>query len=237
MDLAWVAIARRHRSDVSGGSAVMVLVILAAVVFVCWYFSKDQRIKRELAAAQRWPIAELPDSTLGRIVGAAKPIGEALTSPLGGRKCIYYLTVVMTGGKYPKVVAREERSMPCVIEDDSGSAIVDVEGAEMVLGEDSVTSSGTFDNATENERAFLTRNNQAPTGTVLNRLVYRESTISVDETIAVLGAGVREPDPDAPPTDAYRGAPAMRLRLTSSPRWKLRISDHRSTLGRIPEAV
>ena len=236
MDSAWVVIARRHSGgNMSVEGAVMVLLILAIIVFVALYFSKEQRIKREIAAAQRWAIAELPESTLGRIVGAAKPIGEPLTSPLGGRKCIYYLAEVRTAGKHSKLVVREERSMPCVIEDDSGRAIVDVEGAEMALGQDSVTSAGPFDDAPEHVRSFLASNNPSATGPVLHRtLVYREMTISVDETIAVLGAGVREPDPDAPPTDAYRGAPAMRLRLTSTPRWKLRISDHHSTLSTAP---
>ena len=229
MELAWVAIARGS-GNVSGGTTVVLLVILALVLIFVWYFSKTQRIKRELASARRWPIAELPDSTLGRIVGTARPIGEALISPLGGRPCIYYLAIVTTGGKHPKVVIREERSVTCVVADDSGRAIVDVEGAEMVLGEDAVTTSGTFDDATEVESAFLAKHGQAAAGAVFNRsLVYRESTISIDETIAVLGAGVREPDPDAPPTDAYRGAPAMRLRLASTPRWKLRVSDHPST--------
>ncbi len=233
MDLGWVVIARRHHvGNISPGAAVALLAIMVAVLITIWFFSKNERIKREIAAARRWPIAELPESTLGRIVGAAKPVGEALTSPLGGRPCIYYLAVVTTGGKHPKTVIREERSVPCLVEDDSGRAIVEVDGAEMVLGEDSVTSSGTFDDATEIERAFLAKHDQETTGGVLDRsLIYRETTISVGETIAVLGAGVREPDPDAPPTEAYRGAPPMRLRLTSTPRWKLRVSDHHSTTG------
>lgn len=231
MEYAWVGIARRHSSNISGSAAFVMLLIIAVIGLLGWYFSKAQRLKREIADAQRWSIAELPESTLGRIVGAAKPLKETLTSPLGGQKCIYYLAVVTTGGKHPKVVAREERSVPCIIEDDSGRAIVDVDGAEMVLSQDSMTSSGTFDDATETERAFLERHGQQPEGAVFNRsLVYTETTISIAETIAVLGAGVREPDPDAAPTDAYRGAPAMRLRLTSTPRWKLRISDHHSTM-------
>lgn len=120
--------------------------------------------------------------------------------------------------------------MPCVIEDDSGRAIVDVTGALMVIGEDSVTHSGTFDDPDEVESAFLAKYNEASTGAVFNRsLIYRETTISIGDTIAIVGAGVREPDPDAPPTEAYRGAPAMRLRLTSTPRFQLRISDHQST--------
>lgn len=230
MDLAWFALARRGRSNLSIEAAVAILLGIMTLAFVLWYFSKNERTKRQIAAAQRWKIAELPESTLGRIVGAAKPLGEALTSPLGGRPCIYYLAIVTTGGKHPKEVAREERSVPCLVEDDSGRAIVDVAGAELVLGEDSVTTSGTFDDATETELAFLRKYNLSPTGTVFNKaLVYRESTISVDETIAIVGAGVREPDPDAPPSDAYRGAPAMRLRLTSTRYWRLRISDHHST--------
>ena len=45
----------------------------------------------------------------------------------------------------------------------------------------------------------------------------------------VLGSGVREPDPNAPPEAAYRGAPPTRLRLTSSAKFPLVISDDPST--------
>ncbi|MCX5741062.1 MAG: hypothetical protein NT062_01030, partial [Proteobacteria bacterium] len=59
---------------------------------------------------------------------------------------------------------------------------------------------------------------------------YREQTIAVGETIAVLGAAVREPDPDVQPTSVgYREAQPMRLRLASSARMRLRISDSKST--------
>lgn len=223
----------RYRSsgNMDPGTAVALILLGLLILVVIWYFSKPQRLKREIASAQKWRIAELPDSTLGRIVGVVKPVGEVLTSPLGGRRCIYYLAQVRTGGKHPKTVAQEERSVACTVEDDSGRALVDVAGAEMVVNQDAATTSGTFDNPTEIEAAFLAKHGQSGTGMVFNRaLVYREWTIEVGETIAVLGAGVREPDPDAPPVDAYRGEPRMRLRLTSTPRWRLRISDHRDTM-------
>ena len=67
-------------------------------------------------------------------------------------------------------------------------------------------------------------------GTALfESLRYREAMIEVGETVAVLGSGVREPDPNAPPEAAYRGAPPTPLRLTSSPRFPLIISDDPST--------
>ena len=54
---------------------------------------------------------------------------------------------------------------------------------------------------------------------------YREAIIEVDETIAVLGAGVREPDPDAAPTGMYRDSGPQRLRFTGTAKNPLLISD------------
>jgi hypothetical protein len=54
-------------------------------------------------------------------------------------------------------------------------------------------------------------------------------TITVGETIAVLGAGVYEPDHTAAPSEGYRGVIAMRLRLSSTPHYPLRVSDYHWT--------
>lgn len=61
-------------------------------------------------------------------------------------------------------------------------------------------------------------------------LSYRESIIHIGEKICVLGSGVREPDPDAPPSMDYRGAMPTRLRLTNARDHKLVISDVDSTM-------
>lgn len=49
------------------------------------------------------------------------------------------------------------------------------------------------------------------------------------EVVAVLGSGVHEGDPTGMPPGGYRSAPPTRLRLTSSPRFPLVISDDPST--------
>jgi hypothetical protein len=114
-----------------------------------------------------------------------------------------------------------------VLTDGTGRAIIDPTGAEIALDFDSRSSSGTFDNANEAEEAFLARHHQKSQGWVFNKgLRYREAVIHIGETIAVLGEGVREPDPDGSPTSEYRGAAPTRLRLTSTPRFPLVISDN-----------
>jgi hypothetical protein len=113
-----------------------------------------------------------------------------------------------------------------MVEDDSGRALVDATAARISINFDDKSQSGTFDDPTPAETAFLQRHGQKGQGWVFNRgLRYREAVIEEGEMIAVLGAGTREPDPDAPPTEAYRGDAPTRLRLTSSRKHPLVISD------------
>ncbi|MCX5741063.1 MAG: GIDE domain-containing protein, partial [Proteobacteria bacterium] len=145
------------------------LGVLALVVFCGWYFSKPQKLKRELRRAPRFKITDLPDSTLGRVVGVARPIGEPLTSPLNGRPCLYFISTVSTVGRGARVVAREERGVPFLLEDDTGRAIVDPQGADVALDQDEHSSSGTLDNPTEVEARFLARHGEVSKGLVFNR--------------------------------------------------------------------
>lgn len=199
--------------------------------FLTWHLSPGARIKRALRKASRWPIAELPENTHGRIVGTTRAVGETLTSPLTGRACVYYIVTVLEGdGKAKMPILREEKGVPFIVEDDTGRALIDPRDCQILLDFDRETESGHGDNATPAEEALLARHGQDSEGWLLNKvLLYRESVIEIGEAVAVLGSGIREPDPDAEPSAAYRGAPATRLRLTSSARFPLVISDHRTT--------
>jgi hypothetical protein len=214
-----------------------ILVIGAAMAVVgvgFWYFSAANRLKRELRAARVWPIGELPENTIGRVIGEAHPIDRVLEGPLSGRACVYYVARVEEEGSNSwKTVIEEHDGVPFLLDDGSGRAIVDPVNAEVVLTFDSDSSSGTFDDATRTEEAFLAKHGRSSTGWVFNKkLRYTEAIIEPGETIAVLGSGVREPDPQAMPGEGYRSAPPTRLRLTSSRQHPLRISDDPSTTQR-----
>src|SRR5262249_34084485 len=154
---------------------------------------------------------------------------QTLTAPLSGRPCVCYVVSVERRGRterYWHTIVRESKSVRFQIADETGHAIIDPSSANLVLHRDVNTSSGTFDDATPSEEAFLARHGEASKGWLFNKaLRYHESVVEIGETIAVLGSGVREPDPAGVPAEGYRSAPPTRLRLTSSARFPLVISD------------
>jgi hypothetical protein len=219
---------------------VEALVILGCVlVFLAITAYAKGATVRKLRNAPSFAIGQLAEGQTGRVIGDAFPAGETLQAPLTGRACVYYIAKVEqhhSNGRssYWKTIVKEERGVPFVLTDGTGRAIVDPTSADIALDFDSKSTSGTFDDANEIERAFLERHHQSSQGWVFNkRLRYREAVIHVGERIAVLGEGVREPDPDAAPAGDYRGAPATRLRLTSTPRFPLVISD--SPVATVPK--
>jgi hypothetical protein len=224
-----------HHSDNSGVIFAIVITAIIVILVLAWLFNKSARLKRKLRAAKAFSIGELPEDTLGRVVGQARPLASTLQGPLTGRPCVYYIATVeeqRSNGRssYWKTIITESQGVPFVLEDSTGRAIVDPNSAEVALDFDGKSSSGTFHDANEVQEAFLARYNKKSSGWVFNKsLRYREAMIEIGETVAVLGSGVREPDPNAPPEDAYRGAPRTQLRLTSSPQFPLVISDDPTT--------
>ena len=230
-----VALLYRSHSNDMVGVYVGIFIVFIVIAIVVWFFSKANRIKRQLRSMVASPIAHLPENTLGKVCGAAHPIGQQLVGPLTGRPCLYYICVVeqhvSTGrSSYWKQIIREEMGVPFQIVDQSGRAIVDPRGAEMALTFDGETKSGTFSDADPIQEAFLARHGKSSKGWVFNKgLRYKEAMIEVNEVVAILGQGVREPDSMMAPAQDYRSGPPTLLRLTSSPKFPLVISDDHTT--------
>ena len=211
--------------------ALLILGVAGFAAWAFWYYSDEQTIRRTLRKTPTKRIQDLRDDELGKVVGRARGVGTTLASPLFGRRCVYFVAIVeehRSSGKssYWKTIIRETRGVPFMLEDSSGRALVDASNARIAIDFDAKSQSGTFDDPNEMENAFLARHCEKGQGWVFNRaLRYREAVIEEGETIAVLGAGTREPDPDAAPTEAYRGDAPTRLRLTSSRKYPLVISD------------
>ena len=209
--------------------SLSVSAVLGAVIVPAWYFSKREKQKRRLRNARRWSLATLPDDTFGKVVGAARVLEESLIAPISGRPCVFYLVVVTADDRSDgSALLREAVGVPFVIEDDTGRAEVDPRDSDVVLVQDRFRISGPNDPRSAGEDALLQRHGKTqPSKTYW----YRESIIEPGELIAIFGAGVREPDPDAPPAAEYRGPPAMRLRMSSARSFKLLISDDPKLTG------
>ncbi|MBZ0237593.1 MAG: E3 ubiquitin ligase family protein [Deltaproteobacteria bacterium] len=218
--------------------ALVVLAVVAGVAIVAasLVWNEKARIRRELRGAPRVDIADLREGRTGRVVGRVGE-GETLQAPFTGRSCVFYEATVeeyRSSGKTGswRQVVREAVGVPFVLDDGTGRAIVDPRGARVAVDIDMTTRSGTFDDATPVEEQFLTRHGLRSTGWVFNKSFrYREGVIEIGETIAVMGQGVREPDPDAVgKVGGYRSGPPTRLRLGGSARHPILLSDAPDTL-------
>jgi hypothetical protein len=134
-------------------------------------------VRRRIRSARRWTIAELPESTLGRIVGRVRAIGELLHSPLTGRPCVGFVAEVYSefslGGIY-----REARSVPFVIEDESGRALVDSHTEQARLDvELEITGACGRAAAMQAENAIFARRGSGP-ATKLEDWTFREGIIT-----------------------------------------------------------
>lgn len=217
--LIHVLAAKRNNAD--GALILGVVAAIAVLIFLAWYFSKEERLKRRLKATRVRLIADLRPGEPARVIGTAQPQGAALTAPVSGRTCVYYSAEVRAKrGKHWRTIIREARGVPFLVDDGSGLALVDPQRAELVLDRDASTRSGTFDDPDAAQQRFLARHGESGQGLLFNRsLRYHEAVIEVGERVAVLGAPRHEPDRSA-------GAP---VELSGSLEGRLVICDARST--------
>ena len=219
---------------------LLVIVAGAAIMLGAWYFSEAQKIKRALRAAEHVPIANYPHGGIKRVIGVLSVEGDMLSAPLSGRQCAAWEVVVeeqRSSGKSTSwyTIVRQVEAVPFLVEDETGRAHVDPSGAQLVVTADRHSRSGTFDDPTPEERAFLDRHGEEATGWVFNRtLRYREGVLEPDELVAVLGQGAVSYDdaPDMQHQGGYRApAASKRLDIRAAGGHPLYISDDASVVS------
>jgi hypothetical protein len=180
-----------------------------------WWLDKQQR---EIRGTTHYTVAELPEVTIGRIVGVARPLDDkTVIAPLSGRACLAYFARVSdktfghsSSQQADLELAAESGGTPFLLEDETGTAIIDPDGARCVLAIDDKL--GTTGDADERRRAFLMR--YAANDLARDWIRWYEGIVSAGERIAVVGYGTRSEG---------------RLRMSSSPHLPLVICDHVAT--------
>lgn len=177
------------------GFLLFVIVVGAVAVVASIYFARDARARRKLASTPLAAIVDAAPGTTVRLKGAVQRHEGELTAPLSGRKCAYYLALVeeyRSSGKSGRWVEilREEEHVDFVVRDVTGTALVRMDLPHVVVVRDHNTRSGTFDDASPVEAAFLERFARSSTNFLgLNRsLRYSEGALEFGEEITVLGA-------------------------------------------------
>jgi hypothetical protein len=207
------------------------VLALAGVLFASWYFSRDVRARRKLARTPMQAIVDVVPGTISRLTGMIQPLAEQLTAPMSGRRCAYYLVIVevyRSSGKsgHWHELLREEQSVDFLLRDNTGIARIQMDGPHVAVVRDHKTRSGTFDDPTPVEAAFLERLGEQATNFLgLNRtLRYTEGALEFGEDITVLGA-------------ARPGADQVDLVLETPPQGPMLLTDHPGTVKAVPRAL
>ena len=108
--------------------------------------------------------------------------------------------------------------MPFLLDDGTGPAIVDpsaAQGRARRRRPAATPARSTTPNERESRVPRSATARAARTGCFNKRLRYREAIIAVGETVAIVGEGVREPDPDAAPAAAIAATSRRAFRMTA----------------------
>jgi len=217
---------------------VVTLAVLAAVfAVIAGRAARNRRsphahMRKQLRAAPRVKIGELPESQVCAAIGRTRPVEltEILEAPLTGRPCFYFVAEIeVRAGNRWRLLARERRGVPFVIQDPTGRAVIDPDAALIDIASD--YENVVWGNPSQRQHAFVMR--VLPNAAALpfsKQCRFREARIGPDELVSVLGAGVREADPLAPPSAEYRGEPLTRLRFSSAAGTTLLVSAAQETI-------
>lgn len=148
------------------------------------------------------------------MIGRARPLGPALEAPLSRRVCVCYAVVIYDWhfDDSVRIIHTTQGRAPFLLEDAGAQAIIDPSRAQMsAMADHSKTlapTGGLASRATLEALGVVDRD-----WTRTRALELDEAIIELDEKLAVIGAAIREPDPQAPPTSYRDGERPMRWRL------------------------
>ncbi|WAS92109.1 GIDE domain-containing protein [Nannocystis punicea] len=173
---------------------VPIFAVAAAVIAgvgLSYVLSTDARTRRALKKRPVTPVRGLREGEVARVRGRVVAGERVLGAPLSNRASVYYVATVdqETGRNHWREVAREERYVEFAIDDGTGRVQVVMSVPRVAVVRDHHTRSGTFDDASEVEEAFLRRHGLKSTNLIgLNMGIrYDEGTIEPGEEVTVLG--------------------------------------------------
>ena len=174
---------------------IFIIAIIATVAILSYYFSKKQRVLRELKKSDAIPISRAKQGDYVKIIGKAIGGNQPLKAPLSGRSCLYYYVLVeKKGDKTWHTYIEEEDGQDFFLETGYERAIVKPKGIHFgfkrtLFVVDYKDKSGVFNDAKPHLEQFLKRYGKGSVNFIgLNKtLRYSEGIIEEGETIAVKG--------------------------------------------------
>lgn len=174
---------------------IAIVVVVITVIVIAHYFSKKNRILRELKKTRRKAINSIRENEYVKIIGKAKYVKEPLVAPLSGRKCIYYQVIVeQKADKSWRTIIDDVKFQDFFVQTNTEMAIVKVSdlansSKQVHLVKDFKESSGFLKDPTIKFDNYLEKHGKKSLSFLgLNKSMrYKEGIIALDEDIAVKG--------------------------------------------------
>ena len=172
-----------------------VIVILAFIIlFVCAFliYNFYRKRYRLLVTTQTSKITTLKKGYY-EIKGRVKFLNDKLISPFSRENCVYYHFKVQeqrSSGKssYWKTIIDDKQFVRFGIQDSSGIAIIELEGATLKFSTDAKGRTGIFRDASEEFTRALAQYNKSWKGWVFNKVLrFKEIQVAFNDELIVLG--------------------------------------------------
>ena len=126
------------------------------------------------------------------------------------------------------MLASEQECTRFLLVDGSAHALVDPNAATLLVDRDHTHEVTGTNELEPREHELFARRRIAPNWFTTEHVLIGESVIEIGDTLAVVGSGVREPDPSALPEGLYRAEAVTLIALTGSDAHPLLITDDAS---------
>jgi hypothetical protein len=169
--------------------AVAILATAIVTAGIAWYFGREERTRRALAA----PIVKVRDVKPGqtvRVTGKLVLGTSNLEAPFSHRVCAHYDAIieecyVVDWREAWHTVAHETSSCEFFVEDETGRIEIDATRLEGVIVRDHHKTKGDLE--VEKATAFLAKHGQRTSIPPGRSLRYREGVLEAGEIVTVLG--------------------------------------------------
>lgn len=185
---------------------VLWVVIVGTVFFISFYFSRRNRIRRQLRKLPMKPIGQFMNGDVARTEGHVVLAGNVLTAPLSKRACSFYYVEVQERRQSGKsshwhTIIKEELSGDVLLHDGTHYALVETAMINAHLMLDREFTSGTWNDASPELEAYLQQRGRSSVGWMgFNKsLRYREGVLEAGELVTVSGHGKWIPRPASLP--------------------------------------
>jgi hypothetical protein len=167
-----------------------------------YFWRKTKRTRDLMSATETCPIGQLTEGP-AEVRGRTATSEEPLTSPWRQQECVHYSFHVQqrrsstnskghTSHRWVTYI-KDEKTLPFLVKDDTGQAVVDSSKIKFVINQDKFSRSGLMNDAdTDLQQLLETRYSKKTKGLMFNKtLRYTESALELDEEVYVFGDATR----------------------------------------------